>query len=155
MEHGVTVIDKINYKIGGHIWYRVKLEDGTQGYISEAYIQKAPMEKYRIEEGIVKVTPTTLIADIPEATLIGETFGTGAILRIGEIEYTIVKLGDINGDGKITPADYVKIKNNIMGTNTLGDLYKKAADVNGDENITPADYVKVKNHIMNGSNISL
>ncbi len=42
-----------------------------------------------------------------------------------------------------------------MGTNTLGDLYKKAADVNGDENITPADYVKVKNHIMNGSNISL
>ena len=76
-------------------------------------------------------------------------------MRIGEIEYTIVKLGDINGDGKITPADYVKIKNHIMQTNTLGDLYKKAAAVNGDENITPADYVKVKNHIMNGSNISL
>ncbi len=66
-----------------------------------------------------------------------------------------MKLGDINGDGEIHSADYVKIKNNIMGTNTLGDLYKKAADVNGDENITPADYVKVKNHIMNGSNISL
>ncbi len=54
LEHGVTVIDKINYKIDGHIWYRVKLQDGTQGYISEAYIQKAPMEKYRIEEGNVK-----------------------------------------------------------------------------------------------------
>ena len=43
----------MNYKIDGHIWYRVKLQDGTQGYISEAYIQNAPKEKNRLEEGIV------------------------------------------------------------------------------------------------------
>ena len=36
----VTIIDKLTYKVDGHIWYRVKLQDGTQGYISSAYLKK-------------------------------------------------------------------------------------------------------------------
>ena len=158
MEHGVTVIDKINYKIDGHIWYRVKLEDGTQGYISEAYIQKTSEtsdEKYKIEETQIKVIPEATITDIPGATLIGEVFGTGAKATIGEQEYTIIMVGDVNGDGKISPADYVKIKNNIMGTNSLEGIFNIAGDVNGDSKISPADYVKVKNQIMGISKISL
>ena len=131
------------------------MQDGTQGYISEAYIQKLLEEKYKIEETQVKVTPTTVITDIPGATLVGELFGTGAKVTIGEQEYTIVMIGDINGDGKISPADYVKIKNNIMGTNSLEGVFNIAADVNGDSKVTPADYVKVKNHIMGISKISL
>lgn len=57
-------------------------------------------------------------------------------------------LGDVNGDGKITPADYVKVKNHIMGKSKLTGNSLKAADMNGDGKITPADYVKIKNHIM-------
>lgn len=149
----VTVIDKMNYIIDGHLWYRVKLQDGTQGYISEAYIQKI---KYKIEENQIKVMPTTLITDIPGATLIGEIFGTGKKIKIEDKEYTIVMIGDVNGDGKISPADYVKIKNNIMGTNYLGEIaFERAADANGDGKISPVDYVKVKNHIMEVSRISL
>ena len=151
----VTIIDKLTYQVDGHIWYRVKLADGTQGYISSAYIQVAPKEKYKISETNILISPDTLITDIPEAVLVGEAVATGAKLTIGEQEYTIVMLGDTNGDGKITPSDYVKIKNNIMGTSALDEINKLGADVNIDGNISPADYVKVKNHIMNVSKISI
>ena len=58
------------------------------------------------------------------------------------------KMGDVNGDGKITPADYVKVKNHIMGKSKLTGDSLKAADMNKDGKITPADYVKIKNTIM-------
>ena len=57
-------------------------------------------------------------------------------------------MGDVNGDGKITPADYVKVKNHIMGKSKLTGDSLKAADMNKDGKITPADYVKIKNTIM-------
>lgn len=56
--------------------------------------------------------------------------------------------GDVNGDGKLSPADYIKIKNHIMKTNILSGAPLKAADANGDGKITPADYINVKNKIM-------
>ena len=81
--------------------------------------------------------------------------GTGWTITIDGVSYTVIKLGDVNGDGNITAADYVKIKNRIMGTNTLSDYQQKAADVNRDGNITAADYVKVKNQITGASQINL
>ena len=65
--------------------------------------------------------------------------------------YIIIVKGDVNGDGVITPLDYVKIKNHIMGTDTITKEYLYlAADYNDDSIISPLDYVKVKNYIMNG-----
>lgn len=153
----VTIIDKMLYSEFGHTWYRVKLADGTQGYVSSAYIQTEPVvvEKYKIEGTNVIVAPDTIIEDIPGAVLTGEVFATGATITIEEVAYALVVLGDANGDGAISPLDYVKVKNNIMGTSVLESAYKLAADANRDGSITPLDYVKVKNHIMNMSKISL
>ncbi len=153
----VTVIDKILYPVYGHTWYRVKLADGTQGYVSATYLASEPVvvEKYKIDGESLKIIPDTQISEIEGAVLEGVLFGTGAKVTLNGITYTVTMLGDISGDGAITPSDYVKIKNNIMGTTILEAEYKEAADVNGDGNITPADYVKVKNHIMNVSRISL
>lgn len=68
-------------------------------------------------------------------------------------KYTLILKGDVNGDGKITPLDYVKIKNHIMETSIISEsIYKIAADYNNDTKISPLDYVKVKNYIMNGGN---
>lgn len=150
----VTVIDKMQYSLYGHTWYRVKLSDGTQGYVSSAYLSTEPVVQYKIEGANIRVTPDTKITDISGAVLQGETFGTGAKVKIEEQEYTVIMLGDVNGDGNITPADYVRIKNHIMGTSTLEGNYSLGADVNMDSNITPADYVRIKNHIMNVNKIS-
>ena len=76
-------------------------------------------------------------------------------ITIDNKTYIAVKLGDVNGDGSITPSDYVKIKNNIMGVTSLTGASQKSADVNKDGTISPADYVKIKNYIMNISKITI
>lgn len=63
--------------------------------------------------------------------------------------YEIVIYGDVNGDGKISASDYVKIKNHIMDVSHLSGVYKSASDVNKDGKISASDYVKIKNYIMN------
>ena len=67
-------------------------------------------------------------------------------------EYTIVINGDNNGDGKISPLDYIRIKNHIMSNGLITEpAFAYAADYNDDNNITPLDYIKIKNYIMNRS----
>lgn len=118
---------------------------------------------------IITTEPNTTVSKIKEtysnctiinkdgAEITGDTLiGTGSKIKIDGVEkYTVVKLGDASGDGKISPADYVKIKNKIMGVTSMDVITEKAADANKDGSITPADYVKVKNHIMGASKIGL
>lgn len=69
-------------------------------------------------------------------------------------ELTNVVSGDVNGDGKITSADYVKIRKHIMQTEIIKDnLYFYSADVNNDNKISSADYVKIRKYIMNGEGL--
>ena len=63
-------------------------------------------------------------------------------------EYEVVIYGDVNGDGKISAVDYVRIKNNIMGKASLYDVYREAADVDKNGKISAVDYVRIKNNIM-------
>ena len=85
-----------------------------------------------------------------------DTTKTGDKIKINinnakNFEYQISILGDVNGDGKISALDYVKIKNHIMKTTLISsDVYLIAADVNYDGKISALDYVRIKNYIMNG-----
>ena len=74
-------------------------------------------------------------------TITAKTKGTEKI-------YTTVLYGDVNGDGNISPADYVKVKNKILGKELLNDSFLVAGDVTKDNNISPSDYVKIKNNIL-------
>ena len=63
-------------------------------------------------------------------------------------EYTNIVRGDINGDGKTSALDYVKVKNHIMNTNKITDpVLIKATDANQDSKISSLDYVRIKNII--------
>lgn len=59
-------------------------------------------------------------------------------------------LGDVDGDGEITPSDYVLIKNSIMDeqNHQLSQDQKRRADYDQDGEITPSDYVLIKNKLM-------
>lgn len=82
--------------------------------------------------------------------------GTGYTLTSDGKTYTIVVLGDVNGDGKASAGDYVLIKNHIMQTNLIKDsANQNAADVNKDGKISAGDYVLIKNYIMKGTEFSL
>ena len=65
-----------------------------------------------------------------------------------EKEYTIIIYGDVNSDGKITSADYIKVKNHIMDVNKLNSNELLFGDANKDGKVNSADYVTIKNHIM-------
>lgn len=125
-------------------------EDG-----SKIYLVVMGHTNYLIKDEYIIIAPGTPIEKVAGAVNNSATFGTGAELTFEEKAYKLVVLGDTNGDGGISPADYVKIKNKIMGVTSLEPINEMSADVNQDGEITPADYVKVKNYIMSVSEISI
>ncbi len=104
---------------------------------------------------------TLQVKDINGNSLSDESIvGTGTTITVLDysgkelISYVIIIKGDADGNGNITAADYVKIKNDIMGTAGMSDMQKLGADANADSKVTAADYVVIKNHIMGVSIIT-
>ncbi len=141
----------------------------TPGVSIDTIIQTAGINK--LDGGLLQIgigeAVTTIQARLSNNNAqvqILESNGTGAsgtmktnqriIITSGTVSetYTVVVFGDTNGDGNISAVDYVKIKNNIMGTDKLAGASLRAADVNKDGNISAVDYVKVKNYIMGDRN---
>ena len=149
----VTVIDKINYKIDGLVWCRVKLSDGTQGYVAENFFQAGPVEKYKIDGENIIIAPNTAITDIPKATLVGDVLGTGAKVKVEDKEYTLVVKGDCNGDGVIDSADLLKVVKHLKNLSKV--QIEKAADTNNDGIIDSADLLKIVKHLKGLSLISI
>lgn len=158
----VLITKRATEKIGGYYWDKVSTPQGT-GYMareakdgSKTYLVVIGEQKaYETEGTQMFISPNTKISAIDGATNSSSYFGTGSKIKLAGKTYTLVMLGDVSGDGKISATDYVKIKNRIMGTNKLSGAYKEAADVNRDGKISATDYVKVKNQIMGSSSISL
>lgn len=176
----VLITQRATSKVGSYYWDKVSTPRGT-GYMareasdgSKTYLvvigsnkndnitepdsnNQITSEPGATVDTIKKKYSNAVIIDKDGNEITGDTLvGTGAKVKIDGVEkYTIVKLGDASGDGKISPADYVRVKNQIMGTMQMDSITEKAADVNRDGKISPADYVQIKNHIMNTKNISI
>lgn len=87
-----------------------------------------------------KYSNTTITVKKADGTVVTTGMvGTGYTIAIGDKKYTVVKLGDVNGDGKITPADSTVILRSYVGLTQLSDTVKLAVDVNDDKKVTPAD----------------
>lgn len=56
--------------------------------------------------------------------------------------------GDINGDGKISVLDIVKIQRVLVGLDTLDESMSLACDLNGDGKVSVLDIVKLQRHIV-------
>ena len=57
-------------------------------------------------------------------------------------------IGDINGDGKVTTLDYMKVNADLTGTVTLTEYELKCADVIGtDGKVTTADAMRINAHV--------
>jgi hypothetical protein len=56
--------------------------------------------------------------------------------------------GDLNGDGKISAADIVKLQRVIVGLDTQTSTTLALGDLNGDGKISAMDIVKIQRHIV-------
>lgn len=170
LESNVATVDGLQ-------WDKVKTMTGTVGYVASKYLElvatkiEDTMAKVTIDSSnkIIKCEPNAKVSNIlaqsSTATIKNKTgeaivdnnqlMATGDIVTIDGVEHTVVKLGDANGDGKITSADYVRIKNSLRGKVEFDTYQKQAADANKDNNVTSADYVRVKNYLRKTANITI
>lgn len=85
------------------------------------------------------------------------TLATGMQMTIttngSTVNYTVVIRGDINGDGKLSAVDYVKLRNYLDGVSSLNGAYLHSADTSRDGKTSAVDYVKLRNHLDNKSAI--
>ena len=69
-----------------------------------------------------------------------EAIPTGSkLITDDKTEYSLVSMGDINGDGKITTTDLLKLKQSIVKLDILSTLQDEASDINEDEKVTLTD----------------
>lgn len=64
------------------------------------------------------------------------------------LEYQLVYLGDVNGNGQIDIIDYIRIMKDIMKNSKLLGIYYEAADVNRNGVIDIIDYIRIMKIIM-------
>ena len=69
--------------------------------------------------------------------------------------YTIIVLGDVNGDGEVRATDYMRIKSHIMGETKLDNMQILASDINCDGEVRATDYMRIKSYIMNSTPIAV
>lgn len=121
-------------------------------------------EKMQIDstEKEIKLVPQTTFDDIKakyeDATIVSgtEKLGTGTVIKIGNIEFTVIKYGDVNGDSDVDIIDWALIKRHILGTNNLVNEYKKAGLLQANtQEIDIIDWALLKRHILSTQIISM
>lgn len=56
--------------------------------------------------------------------------------------------GDVDGDGKISSKDVLKVQRYILGLEKLSEKQKKAADLNGDGKVDSKDLLLLKKKVL-------
>ena len=174
----LTRTEKAVANKNGYVWDKVVTGKGTTGYVArgdddEDYIQV--VDSTNITGSGFETIGTNLMCepDITAQNVISKASGvvvknaSGTKVTTGNIgtgytvtykgkTYTVVKLGDVNGDGKITSADLLTMQRHLIGSSKITNTAKKSAsDINGDKKITSADLLAIKRHLLKILNIAI
>ncbi len=76
------------------------------------------------------------------------TVSTGCIINYNGQDYSVIVLGDVNGDGSINSTDFMQVRRQYLGLYDMNDIMKKAADVNGDGKINSTDFMQIRKHYL-------
>lgn len=88
-----------------------------------------------------------------------DLIGTGTKIQIFSEnnlleEYTIIILGDINGDGSIDSSDLLKIRRHMLNLENLSGCYFSAANIHKEDSlIDSSDLLRLKQHLLGLSTI--
>lgn len=166
--YGVTLtrIEKATTKIGDYYWDKVITQDGVVGYVARDYIREVSQQNHMKKDDSklqLIIEPSVSVENIKSAyndkitqitnkngeNISSGIIGTGAKATIEGKTYTVIKLGDVNGDGTVDILDMALIKRHLMGTQKLKDEYKtagKIASQSGDIDIL--DMALIKRQLM-------
>ena len=173
----LTRIEKNSANKNGYIWDKVVTDSGTTGYVArgdddEDYIQVVGSNvsgkgfetsgSNLVCEPDVTVSNITsklsgaVVKDSKGKKVTSGNIGTGYTIEYEGEKYTVVKLGDVNCDGKVNSGDTLALKQHVAKVKSITDSnYKKAADVNRDGKINSGDSLIAKQQVANVKDISL
>lgn len=173
----LTRIEKNSANKNGYIWDKVVTDSGTTGYVArgdddEDYIQVVGSNvsgkgfetsgSNLVCEPDVTVSNITsklsgaVVKDAKGKKVTSGNIGTGYTIEYDGEKYTVVKLGDTTGNGKVDSADLLAIQRHLLGKVKITDQYQlKAADTTGNEKVDSADLLAVQRELLGKSNISI
>lgn len=151
-----------------------KPEDGKTETPSETdknetqVIASASNEKIKIdsESKQIIILPETTVKEIvdligfevnttdSEGKVIGKTTVTGTGSKIND-EFSIVMLGDANGDAKINSGDLFNVQKHLIQSTQLSGNEQKAMDANKDGKINSGDLFVIQKHLLGKGNLAL
>ena len=102
---------------------------------------------------------TVTVTNASGSTITGSAkVGTGSKVKVTSgdtsYEYTVIIFGDLNGDSIINSADLLKMRQHLLETNKLSDVFLVAANTTRDNTgINSADLLKMRQHLLETSSI--
>ena len=85
-----------------------------------------------------------------------DLIGTGTVIEFENGEtYTIIIEGDVDGDGKLTANDLLRVKRHIVGIEgyEIEGVYKEAVDLQKDDVIDITDLLRIKRKVVGLENL--
>ena len=173
-----TRIEKNVSNKNGYVWDKIVTNSGVTAYVARGgsdgnYIEplygsdSTSGNAFTISDSNLICEPGVTVANIKEkyekAKVINASgkevtsgnVGTGYTVKNEDTTYTIVKLGDVNGDGKMTPADSTVILRAYVELDEVTSAEKASADTNGDGKMTPADSTLILRAYVGLDNIEI
>ena len=173
----LTRIEKNSANKNGYIWDKVVTSSGTTGYVArgdddEDYIRvvgnTASGDGFETSGSNLVCEPDVTVSNITSklsgavvknakgAKVTSGNVGTGYTITYDDKTYTVVKLGDTTGNGKVDSADLLAIQRHLLGKTIIVNQYQlKAADTTGNGKVDSADLLAVQRELLGKSNISI
>lgn len=171
----VTVLARKTANNDGLDWDKVKLSNGKIGYMASKYLAPCgtnTVKKAQIaDDDKIKAIPNITVKDLVtelkltnyEITKDGnkkadtDAIGTGYKVndKANGKEYTLVVLGDVNGDAEINSGDLLATKKYLLGTDVKEEYKKTAMDVNKDKEVNSGDLLQIKKFLLGTSTITI
>lgn len=131
----VIVLDTVT--VSGKKWYKIQSDTA----LNESRTDTDWDNQYKFSRDYLYVPAS-------DVTIV--TNGSDSSTSDSPTSYT---RGDVNGDGKISSSDLLKLEKYIINSNknNLTSLQKEAADINNDGKITTSDLLKLEKYIVFGT----
>ena len=147
-------------------WYKIRTYTNISGYVSKEYVKQ--IEYAEIEDNNIRIIPYVTADMLAEyldvddytikkdkTTITNNLLGTNYKFVSGDKEYTIIKMGDVNGDGQVNTGDAFLIQRHAMKLKSLTDNFLAAANVNYDKNTNTGDAFLVQKYALKLTPITL